>query len=93
MGSIPVYHSYTEVHSSVTSDCTHVQSDVTELYVLIAYTITTNALHLTHKISIHSDKICVVPYIDQDYRPEFSGVTGIFDNWHTIQWNLDLRTL
>ena len=36
-------------------------------YVLIAYTITTSTLHLTHKISIHSDKLCVVPYIDIDH--------------------------
>ena len=36
-------------------------------YVLIDYTITTSTLHLTHKISIHSDKLCVVPYIDIDH--------------------------
>ena len=35
------------------------------MYVLIAYTITISALHLTHKI--HSDKLCVVPYIDIDH--------------------------
>ena len=35
-------------------------------YVLIAYTITTSTLHLTHNICIHSDKHWVVPYIDTD---------------------------
>ena len=38
--------------STVCTDCLH---------------ITTSTLHLTHKISIHSDKLCVVPYIDIDH--------------------------